>query len=213
VLNDLGQGQAYDYTLAQDTSGNLVYWPDQSDLAPQLTRNQDGTYTARRIDQLQFNFDQSGRLRSLVDRNQNQITLNYQGERLAEIAGAGGRAVAFGYDDEGRITEITDLIGRTTQYKYDRQGNLIGVIDPRGHETSYAYDDERHLIKVTDPLGQVVQQNEYDDMGRLTKQIDAKGRVFSLAYDSAARHVTATDPAGHQVTWTYPARQLALSGL
>lgn len=203
VFNDLGQGQAYGYTLAQNMSGNLVYWPDKPDLAPQLTRNQDGTYTATRIDQLQFNFDESGRLLSLVDRNQNQITLNRQEERLTEIINVGGQAITFNYDNDGRITEISDPIGRITQYKYDENGNLASIVDPRGNLTTYAYDDERHLIKVTDPLGQIIQQNEYDDMGRLSRQIDAKGRVFSLAYDSAARQVTATDPAGNQVIWNY----------
>lgn len=73
----------------------------------------------------------SGKLGSIVDRNGNTITLNYDfSGRLTTIVDTLGRTNTVTYNPTGLIQSVTDFTGRMVRYQYDGNGNLTACISP-----------------------------------------------------------------------------------
>jgi len=106
-----------------------------------LTKNPDGTFILRFKDGVYWNFDVQGKPVSIVDRNGNQLTLAYDGEKLLTVADDSGLVLAFDYDVANRIVRISDPMGRQITYEYAPAGNLVKVTDAMGYSTMYFYSD------------------------------------------------------------------------
>lgn len=121
-----------------------------------LTKNGDGTWSLRiKNDKTTQNFDTSGRLTSIADRNGNTVTFQY-GEPigLTSITDATSRITTFTYDVDGRVISITDPAGRTATYSYDIIGNLISTTDMEGNIVRYTYDEvEGYITEIETPKG------------------------------------------------------------
>jgi RHS repeat-associated protein len=162
-----------------------------------LTANGDGSFTLTKRDRGAYQFDTSGRLSRIDDKNGNSLTLVYAGAYLIEIQDTAGRSIRLDHDAFGRITLITDPIGRTVQYTYDGAGNLISAADPNGNLTQYTYDGSHQILTVVDPRGHTVVSNTYDDDRRVvTYQTDAKGNPTTYEYQALDRVTTVTDALG-----------------
>jgi RHS repeat-associated protein len=159
-----------------------------------LALNPDGTFTLTTKQRDTYEFDASGRLMTLSDRNGNTTLLGYTGTLLTSVAAPDGRLLVFDYDAEDRISAATDPLGRTTSYAYDANGDLVSVTDPLGGLTTFAYDAEHRITSITDPRGNKIINNTYDDEGRVIQQVDAAGGVTTLAY--TAGETVETDPLG-----------------
>ncbi len=163
-----------------------------------LIENGDGTYTLKKKDLTQYNFDSSGRLLSIIDKNGNQISLTYTGNNLTQITDSVGRNIDFAYDENNRITVITDPIERTVQFDYDGNGNLVSSTDMNGNITTYTYDTNHQLLTVVDPRGNTIVTNTYNDQKRVvTSQRDAKGGETRYSYDEVNRKTTVIDALGN----------------
>lgn len=164
-----------------------------------------GTFTLKRKDQTRYNFNASGKLASIVDKNGNTITLGYTGSNLTSITDPTGRQLTLSYDGSNRITQITDPAGRTIRFAYDEFGNLISVTDARSNTTTYAYDSKHRLLTITDPNGHIFVTNIYDAEGRVITQRDARLNNTTFSYDTNAKVTRVTDPRGNTTTYTYDA--------
>lgn len=185
-------------TWSPDSSGG--YTP-QYGVFDTLINNGDGTFTLKKKDLTRFNFDTSGRLSSIVDKNDNAVILTYTGNNLTQITDTVGRNIEFTYDGNNRITDIKDPIGRTIEFDYDSNGDLISAKDTNGNTTTYTYDDLHQMLTATDPKGNTFVTNTYDEQKRVvTCQRDAKGGQTTYLYDEVNRKTTIVDQLGNTTT-------------
>jgi len=157
------------------------------DFRGQLVANQDGTYTLTFKDGRVHQFNSSGRLLSLTDRNQNTATITYDGNGLLTgITDASGRTLTFTYvsnivsnvsDSQGTIATYTSWWSRLETVRYP-DGSGFNFYQ------NWIYDK---LGIVTDVLGNYLESHTYDDAGRaLTSQVANNGtELYTLNYVSA----------------------------
>jgi RHS repeat-associated protein len=107
-----------------------------------VKREADGQYSVREKNGLSYRFqsvvapaakparglEPIARLLSITDRNNNVLSLSYNGNDLSEVSDAVGRKLAFTYAS-GHITRIqfksaSGVVLRTHEYTYDGAGNL-----------------------------------------------------------------------------------------
>lgn len=213
----LGYGWTHTYNIALSEDGNVVrikygdgrdeFYIGQPDgtFVPQpgvyntLTKETDGSFTLLDKVQTAHNFDSTGRLISIVDKNNNTISLTYQNGLLARVTDPVGRDVDITYDASNRITQIQDPLGRIVRFEYDANGDLVSAFDPMGYETTYTYDANHQMLTATDPKGNVFVTNTYDNEKRVvTAQSDALGNISTFVYDDRNQTTEITDPLGQK---------------
>jgi RHS repeat-associated protein len=174
-----------------------------------LVKNPDGSFTLRQKDGTVFHFASIPntpflvggpvyRVTSITDRNNNTITLLYDGA--------------------GRLTSVTDTYGRSLTLSYSTQNKLTGVTDPLGRTTTFAYDATgRQLLQITDPENKITQYS-YNFLYQITQKIDKDGRVFTYVYNSQNKPVAIKDGASANLfnltnpnNWATDDNQLALN--
>jgi len=121
------------------------------------------------------------------------------------IQHAGGKAVAFTRDAQGRITAITDPAGNVHVYSYDANGDLTAHTDPEAGATGFKYDYRHGLLEIIDPRGVRAVRNAYDASGRLIGTTDAAGQAVTFVHDLTARTETVTDRLGQVTHYAYDA--------
>ena len=196
----------------------IIRWGDGRRL--EFTENEDGTYSPPEgyyhqlsktsegytlVEQSGFkhSFSSSGELRSVKDRNDNQITFAYDGSgRLTRVTGPAGRTLTLTYGENKKISTITDPASRVFHYAYDSKNNLSRFTDPAGNETHYAYDDQHRLTTITDPKGNTALTNTYDSLNRVVSQV-SNGGTFSYAYYPDSNYTLETNPRGFQTRIEY----------
>lgn len=109
-------------------------------------------------DQSSDHFRQDGGFSSQTDASGNELTVTYQGGRLAVITDAAGRQTWFVYDGQGRIIEITDAtdpIERQWYFFYGTDGRLSGIRFPYEYPVEdpgirFVYDAAGRITRLTD---------------------------------------------------------------
>ncbi len=105
-----------------------------------------------------MNFDSSGKLVSVVDKNGNQVTLSYDNYgRLTQVQEESGKVLSFGYSSgsggsggyprfpgnpssvDTKVKTVTDPRGKVWQFSYDSYVNLTSITDPMGFSISFSY--------------------------------------------------------------------------
>jgi len=225
--SDLGFGYGWslncNYVLVEDELGDITLQegdgsahvfnlnPDGAYARPagvfmDLSKHPDGTYSIARKDGLTYEFDATGKITSISDRNGNTLTYSYTlvpgaGERLTGITDPVGRLVTLTYDPAGRLTQVADWEGRAYQYAYDARGNLALVTDPAGKRTAYRYDAYHQLTSVADKVGRETLVSLVD--GKCLSITNALGQVTSFVYDPVGRGTTVTDSRGRSTLLEY----------
>ncbi len=161
-----------------------------------------GGYRITTKDQAQYNFNTSGKLTSVVDRDGNTVTLAYDGSnRLSTMTDLFGRAFTLGYDASNRINSLSDGT-RSVGFGYDASGNLQTVTDATGKAWTYGYDASHRLTSVTDPLSHVVEAFSYEGSDRVaTFHKDSGNNALSFTYSSPTQ-TTVTNSLGNATTYT-----------
>ncbi len=192
-----------------------------------LVRNQDYSYTLTEPHGQKYDFTSEGRLSSITDRNDNQLTFAYdpagrvpiygdleyvtggphQGlvgydYKLIKVFDTKGDSLVFDYDTDGHLETITDWIGRTWTYGCDTHGNLWTVTTPETLTTTYGYDAKHNLTTITDPEDQTYLTNHFDDEDQIDWQVYGADTTH-LAYNDVTHTTTMTDRKGFHQEWTF----------
>jgi RHS repeat-associated protein len=175
------------------------------------------TYTYTDAYGVVYTMGAGGDLKSIHDRNNNTLSFSPGGI----VSSAGGLAVTFTRDDQGRITKIVtpqiDSSGATNEYgyTYDGDGNLTEVQLPPNSgpvALNYTYDGSDHrLLTAVDANGHPARTSTYDGDGRLATDMDAMSNLTTYVYDLAGHTTTTTNPDLGVVTQTFDDRGLVLS--
>lgn len=154
-----------------------------------------GGYRLVRHDQVVYEFDASGRLTSMNDRNGQGLSFAYDASaRLVSVTDAAGRQATVAYNASNLVSQVS-LAGRSVAYGYT-SGRLTSVTDVRGKTWTYSYDADGRLATIVDPLGHAQISNVYGADGRVTSQTDALGKTTTFAWDAATQVATVTDANG-----------------
>ena len=99
------------------SSTSAPYVPKQPlDFYGQIVKNADNTYTLTFKDGRVHQFNTSGKLVSMADRNNNTITLTYDANsNPITVTDASGRTLTLTYDSYGKVGSIADSLGTTTR--------------------------------------------------------------------------------------------------
>jgi RHS repeat-associated protein len=203
-------------------------WTPMYGVFSTFIENPDGTFTLRGKDLIEYRFDATNRLETVVDEYGNTITFSYAGGDLSTVVDTSGRLISFSNDASGRITNILDPIGRSVSFTYDGSGDLVTATNMEGKVTTYTYDDSHRMLTRTDPKGNVVVTNFYDDSrsavvsqrdaldnetrylydvpNKITTIIDAEGNVFAHYFDDYLRLIQEEDARGYSSFRTYDDR-------
>ena len=211
VIRGTGRKHRYTYNAQSGT------FTPPSGVYDELVRHPDGTWTLTFKDQTKMNFDSSGKLVAIVDKNGNQVTLSYDSySRLVQVQEASGKVLSFGYesgssegefDDEfgsgsvdTKVRTVTDPRGKVWQFSYDAYDRLNSITDPMGFVISFSYDAYHRITSITDKRG-FVWQYGYDSNGKViwAKHPDTGNAQISISWDNIG--VTITDQDGVKVRY------------
>jgi YD repeat-containing protein len=191
-------------SLTVNYSGGSKIWESKFEAKNHsiLTKNSNGTYIITRKNGTKYNFNTDGRLTSIQDRNNNQVTLNYTDNKLTTVTGPSGRVVILSYTND-KITQINTPGNKNITYIYDENDNLIQVTDPLGNSTNYIYDKAHNLIQVTD-----ANDNKtyfiYDGKNRcIETKKDEDNQMLSFIYEPENSKTIMIDANGNQTTFIY----------
>lgn len=158
-----------------------------------LSKNSTGAFVLRDKNGLVRNFDATGHMVSIVDRNGNTLTLSYDASGfLTTVTDASGRAVSLTKGADGRVAILTDPGNRQFKFRYDTNGDLTQIIDPLGNQTTLAYDSTDRLTSLADPKGNTLLQATYNPDGTLASYVQ-RGETWNITYD----------PANHKTSENY----------
>jgi RHS repeat-associated protein len=189
--------------LAKRPSGEFTA-QEPLDSRGQIVNNVDGTYTLTFKDGRVHQFNSSGKLLSITDRNNNTITLSYDSNgRLTTITDASGRTLTFAYASN-IVSSVSDSQGTIATYTswWDR---LETVRYPDGSGFNFYHNwSYNKLGIVTDVYGNYLESHTYDDAGHaLTSQVANNGtELYTLNYVSATE-TDVTDALGHVTKYFY----------
>ncbi|MCB9102002.1 MAG: RHS repeat protein [Anaerolineales bacterium] len=192
------------HTAEFEDSGGGAFTAFEPRVYDTLTGDSSG-YTLTRKNGTEYHFDTDGDLTEIIDRNDNTVTLTYDGEkRLIRADNSAGYGLEFAYNDTNPdlITDIYASLDRHLHYEYD-DGHLIEATDPNGNVTTYEYDGGR-LSKVTLPDNKPSLAIKYDStLGLATEQ--TMGDTATYTFDYNGLTTTMTDNLNHTTTHVYDA--------
>lgn len=204
----LGRGWShnYDVSLRQNSDGSVLIsepnwkykyyslqngaYVGQTSNYSTLAKKSDGTFALTAKDGQVRVFTNTGKLSSISDRNNNIISLAYNGNNLVSVTDPAGRKAIFAYDGANHLISVTDPTGNI--YTFSMTGkSLASVAQPDGGDWKYTYDANAYMLTKTDPLGNVTTY-AYDDRHRVVLSIDPEGRTRGIAYPQTSEAVNST---------------------
>ncbi len=220
VLGPLGYGwsHSYDYYVINraDTAWDIHYpdghiatfipmnslgqsFPIFSGTTDSLQKNTDDSYSMFTKEKLQYHFDPTGILDSIIDLDKNITRLYYTGNALDSIVAPGGRSIVITYSGNN-IASVKDPLNRVCNYGYDGNNNLITAEDANSGSVSFTYDTEHRMLTAVNPLGNIIVNNTYNASGRVVNQKDAYDKATSIVYNFPnSGDATVTNPDNSQM--------------
>ncbi len=147
--------------------------------------NTGGLFMLQTKEQLRYAFDSQKRLDSIVDKNDNTLSLHYNGSGLLDfIYDTAGRTNRLEYNSTNCIVRIIDPLGRTSSFDYDAATNLVTATDANLGITRYEYDASNQMTAAYDPRNHKFVSNVYDAQRHVvTTQKDALLFETAFIYD------------------------------
>jgi RHS repeat-associated protein len=145
----------------------------------------------------------------ITDPNGRFLVYTYENGRRTRMVDQSGFAIAYSYDEAGRLDALRDGNGNLIiSYEYGPDGRLARETEGNGTATSYAYDAAGELTGVVhfapDSSVQSRFDYAYDQLGRRTS-VTTLGGTTSYGYDGAGRLTSVALPGGRLVTYAYDA--------
>ena len=173
-------------------------------------RYHEGTHTLV-IGDDKYQFDENGRLISITDKYNNQLSITYTNDRITSITDGAGRDFCFDYDSNGFLSAIaapnhTNENPVLIQYGYSGN-NLSTITYEDGRKVAFDYiDDKPSCVTLYDKNGNSVYKVEYtfiNDKLKTVTEYGVENRQFVLGttteytYSAASgrTHVKTTEPA------------------
>ncbi|WP_223778473.1 DUF6531 domain-containing protein [Streptomyces sp. 135] len=161
----LGKGWKLSLEARIDVSTETVVLHDADGTKVTFTKQSDGTYSAPEGTPYKLsatsdgyrltpnndgpvrNFDQAGRLTTVVNRSGDGLHLAYASNGgIASVSDAEGRVVRFTTSSTRLLLRVTLADGGRVTYVYTNSGYLTQVADVLGRVLSYTYDSQGRLI-------------------------------------------------------------------
>lgn len=165
------------------------------------------------------------RLRTLTDRNGNEITYTpgrvshaggyvvaverteggdrIAGLRLLDGSPEGVALVRFAYDEGGRLTSVTDSTGVPYRYEYDAAHRINAWVDRNEYRYSYTYDAQGRVVHARGRDGTLTSTFAYDTANRTTTVTNAAGHATTYHHDRHNHLTRVVDPLGNAVAMEY----------
>jgi RHS repeat-associated protein len=195
-------GKTLDFINQAGTNNFVSSYPGYYDV---LIKNSDATWTLKKTDQRTYNFDSSGKLVTVRNRNSNQLSLAYSSGNLIQVTDTVGRAFIFTYSG-ALLTRITDPTGRNVQFSYDANSNLVSFRDANGNTNTYSYDANKRLIRIVDGRGNNLVVNAYGAncppgiTSCVSTQTNGRGNLWTFTYNSDGS-TSVFDPFGKETKY------------
>ena len=159
-----------------------------------------------------YNFNSSGFLTTIQDRNGNTLTITRGMLGVTQVADGLGRSLTFTYSAASQpiLTKVQDQSGRSVSYAHSASFNdLTSVTDANGNTTNYSYTGI-YLAKAVRPRGNTPYTQTYVN-GAATAQTDSEGNTTTLSYVAGGTPgvTVLTDPLGRSTTFKYGDSTLA----
>ena len=179
------------------------------DLAADLTRNADGSFTLTYNRGAVWSFDATGRLtgRSLEGQ---QVSLDYDGnDLLVRAEHSSGRSLAFSYDANRRLTSAQASDGRVVSFGYGAgtaADSLLESVTVPGAGVftfeSSGSGQAAQVSKITDPDGNLVVANVYDSTtAEVTSQQYGGGGSAAFSYNTTGGTTVTSEPGAAQAVF------------
>jgi len=181
-----------------ELSGGIYYSRPSSGERSTIIKNPDDTYSLTTQEGITYQFNSSGQLTSIIDRNDYAFTLSYTDSNLTSVTDPVGRVTSFTYTN-GKLTEIRDPKERTTVIDYDEvTGYLITITDPENNSWEFTYYSDEKLWTVTDSEDNTTTYGYTG--GKVTSSTNASGAKTIAFYPAENKAVIAERDQG---VWTY----------
>ncbi|WP_078888666.1 DUF6531 domain-containing protein [Streptomyces sclerotialus] len=166
-------------------------------------------------------------LRSIADRNGNEITFEYDDAGMpAALRHTGGyhiavdtaddritglrllnpddgsdgtRLLRYAYDNDGNLDEIYNSSGRPLQLTYDEHARITSWTDRIGAWYRFTYDADDRVVRGEGAGSTLNCAVMYDTENNTTRYVDSLGQVTTYEYNDRLQLVAETDPLGHVV--------------
>lgn len=160
-----------------------------------LTRDNTNKFTLKSREQMLYTFQRNNTsetvftLREIRDRNDNVITLSYNGQQLRSVTTM-GRTLNFEYSNN-MLFKVTDPSGRYVRFYYNSDGQLTSLKDAKNQTTYFTYgvlDIDKGLLKeIQLPNGNYVynnyQQRKLKSMTRVANNDDHIHTTVNITND------------------------------
>jgi RHS repeat-associated protein len=198
VMIIFGDGHSEKYVQSSDSN-----WLPEAGIFSRLEETQDGRFFLTTHSQIKHQFDSSGKLITISDRNENTLRLVWETvpnttgagniTRIAHVILPGGptdgsiaRKVLFHYriGSPTYLWKIEDEMHHVVEFTQDAKHDLTAVTNQNLHTTNYTYDDKHQILTETNSRGHQVVKNYYDPTTRrVYRQEDVSGNVGLLSYN------------------------------
>jgi len=132
------------------------------------------------------------------------FTYNPQGRLSGTSRDGGAEAIAFSYDNAGKVT-ATDALGNASQFYFDHRGFLVKAADALGHAVSLTFGQSLYLSPRAPHASLTGSYHPTDQGHNLVRLTDAAGCSYRYTYDSKGNLLSSTDPLGYVTRSPTPA--------
>jgi RHS repeat-associated protein len=134
-----------------------------------------GVYKVSTLQKVDYNFNSSGQVSTIVFPEGMTVTYSYTAGKLTTVTNGLGRTLTLNYTGS-RLTSVTDGTGRSVTFSVNgTTKNLDSATDPNSKSTTYEYGLPGQMTKIFRPANPAsyVVLNVYDNLGRIKQQKDA----------------------------------------
>lgn len=202
----MGDGRLLIFNDASNTYTTFTAY-EPKDTRATVVKNSNDTYSLHLKDGGVHNYNSSGKLSSIVDRNGNTTTFSYNSNsQLVTITATTGRTLTFTYNSLGLVSAVSDGInfsvdssyhperlGNVAYYDYDVSTQALTTVtysNGSQYKFTYAFVNNQiigslvlYLTVVKDAYDNVLETHQYDSYDRATtSEISGGVEHYTLEY-------------------------------